>query len=157
MRRDGSFVVELFTPLKHEGRDVEAIIIRAPTYEHSIRWGRQQIPSGLALLAELTDLPERLLRQITAPDVDRVTFALLFAQATWAQKDINEGRRPFATPDEELPSITESKVSDQQDPRFPHVEGPVKRYPTPPKVVIPPEEKDVNLNFAPPEAMKAVS
>ena len=53
MRRDGTFVVELYTPLKYQNREIDHIIIQAPRYEHSIRWNRGEIPSGFALLSEL--------------------------------------------------------------------------------------------------------
>lgn len=160
MRRDGSFVVELQRPLKHADHDIDYIVVRAPTFEHTIRWGRKEIPSALALLAELSQLPERLLRQITYPDVDRITFAL-FNQAGWAQKDVMEGLRPFASSNEQLPAVTtpEQAVVDQIDPRFPHVDGPVRRFPTPPPQIVPSqgEQPDLNLDFGPPETAKAVT
>jgi hypothetical protein len=172
MRNDGTFVVELYTPLKHQNREIEYIVIQAPRYEHSIRWNRGEIPSGFALLAELTNLPERLLRQVTNPDIDRITFAL-FAQAKFAQTDVFEGKIPLATPDEQLPEDMETPIVDQVDPRFPHVEGPIKRFPAPPVTQVPgaapqpgaapaspapaaPAE-NFDLGFSGPEAMKAVS
>jgi hypothetical protein len=168
MRRDGTFVVELYTPLKYQGREVDHIIIQAPRYEHTIRWNRVEIPSGFALLAELSGLPERLLRQVVSPDIERITVAL-FSQAKFAQADVFEGRRPLATPDELLPEQeTETRLVDQIDPRFPHVEGPVKRFQTPPVTQVPgaqapapqaaPFQSDDNLDLglAGPEAMKAV-
>lgn len=137
MRRDGTFVVELFTPLKHQGREVDHLIIQAARLEHSIRWNRGEIPSGFALLSELTGLPERLLRQVVNPDIERITMAL-FSQAKFAQSDVFEGRIPLATPDERLPEESpETKLGDQIDPRFPHFEGPIKRFPTPPVTQVP--------------------
>jgi hypothetical protein len=137
MRNDGTFVVELYTPLKYQNRDIDHIIIQAPRYEHSIRWNRGEIPSGFALLSELCNLPERLLRQVVNPDIDRITFAL-FAQAKFAQTDVFEGKIPLATPDEQLPEeSSETKLGDQIDPRFPHFEGPIKRFPTPPVTQVP--------------------
>jgi hypothetical protein len=168
MRRDGSFVVELYTPLKYQGRGVDHIIIQAPRYEHTIRWNRGDIPSGFALLAELCGLPERLLRQVMSPDIERITVAL-FSQAKFAQADVFEGRRPLATPDELLPEPEpESQMVDQVDPRFPHFEGPIKRFPGPPITQVPgtapsptptpaTPSDDFDLGLAGPEAMKAVS
>ena len=173
MRRDGTFVVELYTPLKYGNREIDHIVIQAPRYEHTIRWNRGEIPSGFALLSELCSLPERLLRQAMGPDIDRITLAL-FTQAKFAQADIFEGRRPLATPDEQLPEQEpETRVVDQVDPRFPHVEGPIKRFPTPPVTHVPgaqaptpqapgappppPEDDNFDLGLAGPEAMKAVS
>jgi hypothetical protein len=176
MRRDGTFVVELYMPLKHQGREVDHIIIQAPRYEHTIRWSRGDIPSGFALLAELTGLPERLLRQVVSPDIERITVAL-FSQAKFAQADVFEGRRPLATPDELLPEQEpEARMVDQIDPRFPHVEGPIKRFPTPPVTQVPgapvpiqqgpapqapsappsQSEDNLDLGLAGPEATRAV-
>jgi hypothetical protein len=145
MRRDGSFIVELFTPLKYQGREVDHLVIAAPRYEHTARWNKGDIPSALALLAELTNLPERLLRQAVYPDMDRITVAL-FAQAKFLQADVViEGKRPFATPDEELPDLAESGgLADQVDSRFPHVDGPIKRFAAPPKTEIPPHLRPAN-------------
>ncbi len=176
MRRDGSFVVELNTPLQHGGRKIDELVIASPRFEHTIRWGRREIGSALALLSELTDLPERLLRQICYPDVDRVTFAL-FSQANFAQKEVMEGQRPFASPEEDLPEPTAvvGGISDQQDPRFPHVAGPIQRFPAPPGGPLQPNapqpiqpqapqpiqpqapQGDTNLDFGPPEVGKAVN
>lgn len=172
MRNDGTFVVELYTSLKYQNRDIDHIIIQAPRYEHSIRWNRGEIPSGFALLAELCNLPERLLRQVANPDIDRITFAL-FAQAKFAQTDVFEGKIPLATPDEQLPETEEVKMVDQVDPRFPHFDGPIQRFPTPPVTQVPgaapasapppppgpaPESSTENfdLGLAGPEAMRQV-
>jgi hypothetical protein len=171
MRRDGTFVVELYTPLKYQGREVDHIIIQAPRYEHTIRWNREEIPSGFALLAELSGLPERLLRQVVSPDIERITVAL-FSQAKFAQGDVFEGRRPLATPDELLPEQeAETKLADQVDARFPHFEGPIKRFPSPPITQVPGTQvpgtapspaptqvpiDDLDLGLAGPDAMKAV-
>jgi hypothetical protein len=174
MRRDGTFVVELFTPLKHQNREVDHLVIAAPRYEHTIRWSRGEIPSGFALLAELSGLPERLLRQAVGPDIERITLAL-FTQAKFAQSDIFEGKIPLATPDELLPEQpSEERMVDQVDPRFPHFDGPIKRFPAPPVTQVPgtppptppqanappspPQQPgDLDLGLAAPEAMKAVS
>ncbi len=172
MRRDGTFVVELFTSLKYQNREVDHIIIQAARLEHTIRWNRGDIPSGFALLSELSNLPERLLRQAMGPDIDRITLAL-FTQAKFAQGDIFEGRRPLATPDEQLPEEKpETKLGDQIDPRFPHFEGPIKRFPTPPVTQVPgtqvpspqapnapppapPPDENFDLGLAGPDIMKA--
>ena len=110
MRRDGSFVVELFTPLNHNGKVIDCLIIKPTRFEHTTRWQRGEIPSALALLSELTDLPERVIRQAVYPDMDRITIAL-FAQARFAQADVLvNNERPFATPEELLPTPQESSV-----------------------------------------------
>lgn len=173
MRRDGTFVVELYTPFKYGTREIDHIVIQPTRYEHTIRWNRGDIPSGFALLSELCGLPERLLRQAMGPDIERITLAL-FTQAKFAQSDIFEGRRPLATPDEQLPEQEpDTKIVDQVDPRFPHVEGPVKRFPQPPLTQVPgaqpapapgpqapspqpPEEDNLDLGLAGPEAMRQV-
>lgn len=171
-RRDGTFVVELYTPIKYQNRDIDHIVIQAPRYEHNIRWNRGDIPSGFALLSELCNLPERVLRQAVGPDIEHITLAF-GAQARFAHTDVFEGRRPLATPDEQLPEEQpETKLGDQIDPRFPHFEGPIKRFPTPPVTQVPgtqapnpqapnappsapPPEENFNLGLAGPDIMKA--
>jgi hypothetical protein len=130
LKRNGAWVVELLTPLHHQGRDIDEITISSPGFEHVIRWGMHEIPSTLALLSELTGLPEKLLRMITYPDVDRVMLAFTAMLPPAIQADFNKGARPFATPIDELP--VEQLVNDQIDPRYPHVDGPVVRMPPTP-------------------------
>jgi hypothetical protein len=54
----------------------------------------------------------------------------------------------------------EQRINDQLDPRFPHVDGPVRRFPTPPMVNLPghpqPSPQDTAGIAQPPEVMKAV-
>jgi hypothetical protein len=127
LKRDGSWIVELLIPLKHHDREITEIRISAPGFEHVIRWGLREIPSTLALLSELTGLPEKLLRMITYPDVDRVMLAFTAMMPPAIQDDFRKGARPFATPVEDLPE--QHQVNDQIDPRYPHVDGPVVRMP----------------------------
>jgi hypothetical protein len=162
MKRDGSFVLELFTPLKHGGKDIDTLVMRPITFEHRFRWSRTVADraidgsfytSALHLLSDLTGLPELLLRQIQGVDCDRVTTAL-FTHADFARKAVmQDGTVPFATPDDMMsPServeraatsgeaVTAEAVMDQADPRFPAVPGTVKRFSNPPKIVLPQEE-----------------
>ena len=159
-------------PLKYGNREIDHIVIQVPRYEHSIRWNRGDIPSGLALMSELCGLPERVLRQVVGSDMQRLTLAF-GAQATFAHTDVFEGRRPLATPDELLPEPEpQARMVDQVDPRFPHVEGPIKRFPTPPVTNIPgtqapapqapgapppptPPDDNFDMGLSGPEIMKA--
>ena len=156
LKRDGSWVVELLVPLKHESKEVGEIAIRSPGLGHVIRWSRGDIPSTLALLAELCDLPERLLRTITYPDVDRVMLAFTSMMPPMIQKDFQEGKRPLASDVDDLPA---GATNDQVDPRFPHVEGPVQRFPVPPpamvQTAVPKADEGTDMNLDPPQAMKA--
>lgn len=159
LKRDGSWVVELQTPLKHAGKDVMEITIHPPGFEHVIRWGQNDIPSVLALLAELTHLPERLLRTITYPDVDRVMLAFTSMMPLSIQTDFQKGSKPFASSIDDLED--EAPVSDQIEPRFPHVDGPVRRMPPEvmpkdtPKTATPAQDGS-GISAAPPPTMKAV-
>jgi hypothetical protein len=56
------------------------------------------------------------------------------------QQAMANNTRPIATPDALLPpgQTPETRISDQIDPRFPHVDGPVRRFPQPPQVNLPP-------------------
>jgi hypothetical protein len=103
----GNFVVELYLAIKYEGKKIEDLIIHAANFGHSVRWEHKEIPSALALLSELTDLPERLLLQISGSDVDRVKTAFS-VQAPFAYKDVVNGNRPWGTP---APTEVQSKPS----------------------------------------------
>lgn len=138
-KRDGSWVVELAIPLHHAGHQLDELKIRPLTMGQLVRWNNQEIPSVMALMAELTDLPELLLRQITFPDVDRVMLVFASMMPPVIQQAMSNNSRPIATPDDQLPPGTtaETRVNDQLDPRFPHVDGPVRRFPAPPVVNLP--------------------
>jgi hypothetical protein len=149
LKRDGSWIVELLAPLKNNGKDVLEVVIKPPGLEHVIRWGQGDIPSTLALLAELCDLPEKMLRTITYPDVDRVMLAFTAMMPSMIQQDFQQGKRPLASDVDDLPA---GAADDQTDPRFPHVEGPMKRFPA----AVTKEPEGTGMSLDPPETtMKA--
>lgn len=161
MKRSSVWIVELYTPLKHGGKDITEVVINPAGFETVIRWGRDEIPSTMALLAEQTGLPERLLRTITYPDVDRLMLAFTAAMPPSIQADFNAGKKQFATDDDELPQ--DEEVNDQVDPRFPKVDGPVVRMTQPEKTAVTPTpapdlpvRDGSGLSAAPPETMRAV-
>jgi len=133
MKRDGSWVVELIHPLKHNGKEVAEVTLRPPTYDIRIRWARSDgIPSVLQLLAELTKQPERLLRLLVYPDVDRVMLALFGVLPDDIAGPIRAGQspKPLETPEDELELIEPPGiVSDQSDDRFPLAEPTAKKFP----------------------------
>ena len=156
LKRNGSWVVELQQPLHGFGREHTEITIRPATADHMIRWGLQQVPSTMALLAELCDIPEKILRQLPIQDFNRVMLALNHVVPDNVKTDWNEGNRPLATAEEELP-LQEQGIPppDPEDPRFPKVDGPVVRMkPGPP--TSPEPVDDGGMNLAPPTAMHAV-
>jgi len=68
LRKTGGWCVELNQPLKlGPNKEITAIEIRPTTADQMIRWGQQRIPSTLALLSELCDVPEKVL-QPSEPD-----------------------------------------------------------------------------------------
>lgn len=164
LKRDGSWVVELNLPLHHAGRQYDEIRIKPLTMGQLVRWNNGQIVSIMGLMAELTDLPEMLLRQITFPDVDRLMLAFAAMMPPVIQAAMTNQSRPMATPDNQLPPeySVDARISDQVDPRFPHVEGPVRRFPVPPQFSQPgqPQQpalpQDSQSIAQPPDIMKAV-
>jgi hypothetical protein len=156
LRKTGGWCVELQQPLKHHSGDITAIEIRPPTADIVIRWANYEITSTLALLSRLCDLPERLLRQLPQSEFDRVMVALVHVVGPQIKQEIEEGKRLFATAEEDLPPEEQIPVLDQQDPRFPAVAGPVVRLaekkPAPP----PPPAEDSPINFGPPSVSEAV-
>jgi hypothetical protein len=159
MHRDGSFVVELVHPLKRIGGDVTELVIHPLNYEQAIRWESGEIEARLALIAEAVRLPERLLRLLVYPDVYRVMFAFTYTLPAELREDFS--KRPLTTSDERLALIPEERAPDQDDPRFPHVDGPVRKFPTPPQVNLPPQpgrsaDTGSGFNIDAPNVMKAV-
>jgi hypothetical protein len=137
LRRSGGWCVELQYPLRGHAGDISAIEIRRPTGDHVIRWGEGAIVSLLALLSELSDVPEKLLRQLPSNEFDRVIFALLQTIPAAMKADLEKGERPLATPEYELPPSERVPAPDQIDPRFPAVDGPVQRIRQEPPAVVP--------------------
>jgi len=158
LRKSGGWCVELQQPLKFNGREFPAVEIRPPTADHLIRWGQGRIASTLALLSELCDMPERLLRQLPAGDFDRVIMALVNVVPSVIKSDLQEGIRPLATPDEVLPESEHLPVNDQIDPRFPAHDGPIHRLHDAPRPTPPPPAPDDggDMNLGSPPAARAV-
>lgn len=140
LRRTGGWCVELQQPLKlGPTKEITQIEIRPMTADHTIRWAQEKIPSTLALLSELCDVPERALRQLYHQDFDRVMTALGGVVSNVVKKSWEEGSHPLSTPDELLPAQEQYVPPvDQQDPRFPDAGGPVVRIPPGPMVRPPP-------------------
>jgi hypothetical protein len=152
LRRTGGWCVELQQPLKSHTGEITAIEIRPPTAEIVIRWGNYEIESMLALLSRLCDLPERVLRQLPTADFDRVMFAFMNTVGSSIKADIEEGKRPLATPDELMPEPEKMVPAvDQRDPRFPDPgSGPVVRLAEKKPADVPP------MNLNPPPVSEAV-
>jgi hypothetical protein len=129
LRKTGGWCVELQQPLKlGPNHEIAQIEIRPSTADHMIRWVQEKIPSTLALLSELCDVPERALRQLPSHDFDRVMLAFHNILPAAIRQDWTDGTRPLATPEEDIP-VQQAMVpgTDQLDPRFPAAEGPVVR------------------------------
>lgn len=158
MKRDGQFIVELIHPLKRPGGEITELVINPLSWEQTIRWTEGQIEARLALLAESTHVSERLLRLLVFPDVLRVMFA--FSYTLPAEVRAGFDQRPLTSTDEKLAELPEERAYDQEDPRFPHVEGPVRKFPVPPQVNLPPSkpaDAGSGFNINAPDAMKAVN
>jgi len=161
IRNTGTWVVELNRPLSFRAQTVTQIEIKPPRWDQQIRLADQEITSMLGLLAEMCDLPEQLLRELTYPDVDRVMLAFHNCLPPIMRQQFEQGKYTLATPKEELEEPAEVRVTDQSDPRFPQFEGPVRRFKEPPKVDLPISDKKVDegsgLSLDVPGEMRAVS
>ncbi len=162
LRRDGTFIVELCHPLKRLNGELTELVLHPLTFEQSMRWQSGEIESKLALVAVMARVPERLLRLMVYPDPNRVLFAANYVLPAEVRENFSglNSTRPLTTADELLAEIPEEQVGDQDDPRFPHVEGPVRKFPTPPQVNLPPRQPIDNgsgFNAEMPEVMKAVN
>jgi hypothetical protein len=148
LRKTGGWCVELQLPLRLRTGEITAIEIRPPTADHVIRWDNYDIPSQLALLSELCDVPEKSLRQLPATEFSRVMFAF----SNMLPPTFNTKDRLMATPDDQMPVEENIPPPDQLDPRFPDAGGPVVRL-TERK---PPPPEDQPMNFAPPPISEVI-
>jgi hypothetical protein len=135
LKRNGGWTIELSSPVG----TVTELDIQPCSLDHTIRWARGDIPSVLALLAELTGVKESILKKLTGQDSDRVFIAFSFIVSGQIKKDFEQGTRPLATPPELMTGAQKYEEIDSQvdevDPRFPKVDGPVQRFSQPPQVV----------------------
>lgn len=157
MRRDGGWTIELVNPI--EG--IDKLDIRPPTLKHVVRWGTGEIPSVLALLSELTGVKETQLVDLSGTDSDRVLMALSIMAPPQIKEDFTNQSRPLATPFDALPAEEQYEIqageNDEQDPRFPKVQGPVKRFKQPPpQEAKPPQDDGAGINMAPPNVARKV-
>lgn len=128
IKRNGGWTIELSNPIGI----VNELIIQPVTLDHTVRWARSEIPSFLALISELTGIKESLLKQLTGTDSDRMFIAISFILPPQIKKDFEDGTRPLATPVELMTGAQKYEEIDSDvdelDPRFPKVNGPVKRF-----------------------------
>jgi hypothetical protein len=155
LRRTGGWCVELMVPIKVGVKEVDQIEIKPPTIAVMTRWQRGDIPSSMALLAELSGVPEMALTNISYPDADRVLLALYSVVPKPMQADFTAGARPLATPEELMPEPEAgTRPLAQDDPRFPQHDGPVVPLgpvpaapPAPPPEPPPMPGTDVGVGF----------
>src|SRR5215831_2254935 len=157
MRRTGTWVVELVTPIQSKGKEIRELVIRPPDFDLTLRWGEGAFPSTLSFLAELCNVPEKALRTMIPPDIDRVLMAYYQVVPPSIKTDFEQNAKPMATPAEEMPEA-EQRMDDPVDPRFPRADGPVTRVPQEMVPETPEEPADEGLKLDPsPPMMKAVS
>src|SRR4051812_16393733 len=72
VRRDGSRTVALLMPFTHLGQNVEQVTFKPVVLDVTLRWQEGAIGGVLALMSELTGLPEHMLGQLRYPDADLV-------------------------------------------------------------------------------------
>lgn len=126
------WAVTLLRPLKIPGReDVAVLKLRPFTLHDTARATRGEFRSTLALLAEISNIPEPVLNGMTYPDVDRVMIAFMSLLPQGVKDNISTGKLPFFSPPEELTAEETYEHADQVDdvnPLFPKVGGPIKRF-----------------------------
>ena len=156
MRRFGTWVVELVTPIQYRDKEIRELVIRPPDLDLTLRWSNGRFPSTLSFLAELCNVPEKVLRTMVPPDIDRVLMAYYQVVPPSIQTDFTNQVRPLATPEEEMPEH-ETWMDDPVDPRFPRADGPVERFDGPHPEPPPPPVEDQGIQMDGPRVMRAVS
>jgi hypothetical protein len=156
IKKDGGWTVDLSNPI---GK-IDKLDIQPVSLDHTIRWARREIPSVLALLAELTGVKESLLKKLTGQDADRIFIAFSFIVPQQIKKDFEEGARPLATPVEAMTGAQQyeeidSQV-DEQDPRFPKVDGEVQRFRQTPEELVETTTDTGSVDISAPDVMKKV-
>ena len=132
LKRDGGWSVELVTPLmRRDGTMIDVVDLKPAELDQIIRWGMGDIPSTLSMLSEMCGLSESLLRTLKYPDVDRVMLAYSQVIPPVVRKDFEEGTRPFATPQDDLP-VGDRETVGGTNTLFPKVAGDVKPFTSPP-------------------------
>jgi hypothetical protein len=165
LKRDNSWAVELSTPLQGPNGEITVLTIKPLSLDQIVRWGREEIPSQLALLSEMCGVQERLLKMLVAPDIDRVLMAFSAILPQSVMNSIRDRNAPLATAEEQLGMPEPGAIPDQQDPRFPHVEGEIRRFPEPPQfrppTVNPPAAKpavdEIGVDVNMPTTMRPVA
>lgn len=159
MKKNGGWTIELFNPIG----SVTELNIQPVCLDHTVRWARMEIPSVLSLVSELTGIKESILTQLTGTDSDRMFIAISFMLPPQIKKDFENGTRPLATPPELMNDAQKYEHIDSQvdeiDPRFPKVDGPVKRFKQQAEVMTPQnEEMDLagSVDIGAPAVMKKV-
>jgi hypothetical protein len=127
LRKTGGWCVELMRQITYKGKTIDQIEIRSPDLSQVARWGRGEVPSSMAMLAELSDVPEVALLSLTYPDVDRILLAYFQTIPKSMQDDFSSGRISLVTPPELLPE-DQGRADDPIDARFPKSDGPVTRF-----------------------------
>lgn len=157
MRRNGGWTIELSTSID----GVDKIELTPVSLDHTIRWARKEIPSVLALIAELSGVREATLKKLTGNDTDRIFLAFSCLASGTIKEDFSKGSRPLATPPELMApedQYAELDQNDEVDPRFPKVNEPIQRFVEPQTAPAPasePEPQDIDMIGAP-QAMKKV-
>jgi hypothetical protein len=151
IKKNGGWTVELSDPI---GK-VDKLNLQPCSLDHTIRWARGEIPSVLALLAEMTGVKESELKKLTGQDSDRVFVAFSFIVPQQIKQDFEKGNRPLATPvelmtGEQRYEEIDSQV-DEQDPRFPKVQGEVQRFKQPEEAA-----ETGGVDISAPDVMKKV-
>lgn len=154
MKRNGGWTIELANPIG----GLSVVELQPLQLDHTIRWARHDIPSVLALIAELSGVKEKQLKQLTGGDIDRIFIAFSFIASGTIKSDFDQGKRPLSTPLDlmsEEDRYAELDENDPIDPRFPKVDEPVKRFKDAPPEPQPPAA-DGGMNINPPEVLKKV-
>ena len=94
LNKTGGKTIQLFIPFDFNGKRIESITLSPLRLGHALRWNEGAWKTSVALLVELADVEEAVIRELRYPDADRVMESFLTMLTPDIRDDIINGRVP---------------------------------------------------------------
>jgi len=94
LNKTGGKTIQLFIPFEFNGKKIESVTLSPLRLGHALRWNEGAWKTSVALLVELADVEEAVIRDLRYPDADRVMESFLTMLTPDIRDDIINGRIP---------------------------------------------------------------